>query len=115
MARRTRWLLNIIDRLPTNSSYAEAVAQDDEAARFHLAAGLEPAAPTMRLADWSPEVAELRVIADRLATVANAIVGKDMKFPSLPRPRVAMDRIKYEVAVEKHLYLVARLLPDGEG
>lgn len=112
-ARRIRYLLSIIEQLPAHSHYAEAVADDDEAAEYHLATNpdRQPQKPQMPLTHWSPEVAELRVIAERVATLTSALVGSRVKFHQLPRPENATDRIKYRKAVAQHRGLVAVLLP----
>lgn len=121
-ARRWRFLLNIIDRLPSNSRYAEAVADDDEAAEAFLKSGIEqPTSASMRLSDWSAEVAEMRVIAERMATLVSAIVavngGTPPKFPPLPRPFTASDRVKRRLATEQHRRLVSMMIRSepGEG
>lgn len=114
-ARRIRYLLSIIDQLPSNSHYAAAVANDDAAAEYHLAMNpnREPQKPQMPLTHWTPEVAELRTIAERLATLTSALVGNRVKFQQLPRPEIATDRLKYRQAVAQHQVLVAVLLPPA--
>lgn len=108
--------MDIIDQLPANSRFAEAVAEDDEAAEFHLAdVGMDRAPARVRISEWSPEVAELRNITDRLATVIGAVIGaaggKPPNMPALPRPEVAADRLRVRMARERHRKMVARMIP----
>lgn len=115
--RRFRFLLNIIDQLPAHSRYAEAMSQDDDAAEFLLSQGMPSTAEQSRLADWSPEVVELRRIVDRMGLlISYAAVGSHNKPPKLqapPRPETALQRASRKAAVTKHRELVAALIPDS--
>jgi hypothetical protein len=65
---------------------------------------------------WTPEVAALTLIADRIATVVAAVFKaqghKGVPDPKpLPRPRSAMDRVLIEERERAHKALSARVLP----
>lgn len=72
--------------------------------------------PRMRLSDYSPEVALLSTLNDRIAGVAAAIVAAAGVKPSvpkpMPRPETAVDRRRGEQRVTQHRSLVAALLPS---
>jgi hypothetical protein len=75
--------------------------------------------PSMRIADWSAEVAELRVISERLATLGQLIAASGQlksapKFGNLPRPETAAERVKYRKGLEKHQQLTRILIPKKE-
>jgi hypothetical protein len=107
-----RKVLNLIDRLPSNSHYIAAIANDEE-----LADGAEgeaaPSAPP--LTEWSPVVAALAAVADRLSTLINVQVarggGQTTKIAPYPRPVTAAQRIKERNKLTRHQELVARLIP----
>jgi hypothetical protein len=110
--RRVRLLLNVIDGLPVNSAYVEAIADDDEAAE--QAPKGEPAPP--RLREWSPERSLLTDINERLgeliAVTAAAASGKPVRPPpAYPRPITAAERIARRRRREQHERLVQQLLP----
>lgn len=126
-ARKWRLLLATIDRLPSDTYFAEAVSQDEEHARLiaeHMAAAggdqaSGPSAPPLRV--WSPEVRLLTQIFDAVrrvewATIA-AQAGKKAGDPPPPSPvptsLVAREskRADYRRRLEAHKALTARLLP----
>ena len=109
--------MSIIDQLPGNSRYSEAVADDDEAAETFLAMDITPPAPSIRLADWSPEVAELRRATNRIGELIAAVIaanGGRARLSSLPVPEVATDRVRRRIAHSKHRRLVSVLIPAPE-
>lgn len=117
--RQWRKLLNLIDHLPGHSLYAEAVAQDDEAAERYLdAAGGGAHAYRPRLSDWTPEVAALGQVVDRLANVFGAIVAGNgqppPRLPPFPRPEVAADRAVRRRQLDRHQQNVKAMLPDRQ-
>jgi hypothetical protein len=111
-SRRWRKLLNLIDWLPRNSPYIEAVANDDE-----VAASLvdEPSGSGPRMSEWSPEREATVDAVDRLGNVLQAIVAvAGVKPPSvtrMPRPDTAFDRELRRRRQQRHLDLVAMVLP----
>lgn len=68
------------------------------------------------LSEWSPEVEVLAVVADRLAEVANTIIGVNGGKPSrvqpMPRPVTAIDRARARLRREAADELERRLFPD---
>lgn len=112
-ARRFRFLLNLIDQLPAASRYGEAVAQDDDLAQALLYVEPTPAPPP--LAEWSPLLAEMRVMSERLGIVAQILANGRYKPEPLPRPQTARDRAKRRADQATHARLTAILLPDSEG
>lgn len=124
MWRDRSWqdLLTLIDWLPRNSAYIEAISEDEEIAEQFLkrpenkrARGAAP-----RVSEWSPEVERLTDIVDRLGEVVVAVVasqgGKPPRIRPTPRPRTAIDRLRERKRYEHHKKTVARVLiqqPDG--
>jgi hypothetical protein len=115
--RRWRRLLNIVDRLPSWSHFADALADDEEYARVILAAdasgGSEARAPRVR--DWSPLHDEVTVLVDRvgeLISITAAAHGGKAHIPPRPRPRTAADRLRDARHLAAHEALTRRLLGD---
>lgn len=128
-ARRWRRLLTLIDRLPRNTLYSAAVANDPEhvkllakemAARAAEARKDEDGPTGPSLSDWSPELDMLAHIADKLdrliyTTVQVATNGKSGEKPQPhPRPQTALARELRRAERERrqaaHDQLAARLL-----
>lgn len=117
--RRVRRLLAYIDRLPRNSYYSEAVANDPE--HMHLlleAAGDAPADRRPRMSSWSPEVEATTTVADLLrALIAITVMAnskKGAKKPDAtptPRPGTVLDEVRRERKRRKHEELKRRVLP----
>ena len=111
-SRRWRRLRNLIEGLPRNSAYVEAVAADEE-----LAATLPdaPGEQVERWSEWSPERDTLVVIADRIGQLIAAQVaaagGRPPKVAPLPRPTTASARVRQARRWQQHQRLVAQLLP----
>lgn len=114
-SRRWRRLLSLIDRLPRDSAYVEALSNDEEFAAL-FPADDTPGQPVRRMADWSPAVEMLTVIVDRLGEVVQAIAAlggvKPRKLPRAPRPVTAAERLAARRRREGHQSLVARVLPN---
>lgn len=111
-ARRWRKLLNIIDRLPRDSAYMEAIANDDAIADRIVE--MDAPAPTgPRLSDWSPEVEALYSLVDRVTELihltASAHGAKPSKPKYAPRPVTALDRARQRRKQRRHRELVARV------
>lgn len=117
-SRRWRRLLNIIDRLPRDSAFMEAMADDDELAdRMVRARGRTSEGktkPVRRMSDWSPTVEMLTAILDRLGELVQAVAAlggaKPGKLPRAPYPVTALDRARNRQRVETHTSVVARVL-----
>lgn len=112
--RRWRKLLNLIDHLPRDSAYVEAIANDDAMAD-QLVEQVPETAPGPRLSDWSPEVEALYALVDRVTELIHltaAVNGaKPGRMQPAPRPVTAFDRARIRRRVRKHRDLVARVLP----
>jgi hypothetical protein len=109
-----RRLLNLIDHLPRNSYYVEALADDEELAAMALDQPLDDMPSGPRVSQWSPEADLLAVVADRLAELAATVVASVGGAPGtlrpLARPRTAGDRLRARRRRERHEVLVQRVL-----
>lgn len=129
--RERRWLLllHLLDRLPTYSQFASAVAMDEDhakmvaeaiqAQREREGADAKPAGPA--LTTWTPELAMLTNLLDAVRGVQHAVVavnsskGKTPEPPKpSPRPRTPLEDIlrtlEYQRRKAAHESLVARVL-----
>jgi hypothetical protein len=109
-----RKVLNLVDRLPSGSQYISAIVDDED-----LADAVDAAAQsTPSVSEWSPTVAALAVIADRLATLINVQVarggGKPGQVDPYPRPVTAAQRVRGRRRMERHQRLVSLLLPGDD-
>lgn len=119
--RRRRWrrLLNIIDRLPRDSAYFEALCEDEDLA-VRMAGMPEPKKrqATRRMGEWSPTVEILTAILDRLAELTQAVAAlggaKPRKVPRAPHPVTAVERVRTRNRQRSHESLVARVLPGRQ-
>lgn len=99
---KKRWvhLLALIEGLPTHSRYMEAVYNDEELAEQILDSGQgEPSGeyhPPLSI--WTPELAMLADISDKLsaiqATQVGVAGGKSKNPKPTPRPETAIERAK---------------------
>lgn len=107
-----RKLLVLLQRIPRASAYAEAMSQDEEYAEAVLTqvddADDAPSSPP--LSQWTPEVALLAAVYDRLGELTNATIaaagGKPSPVKPSPRPVTAFDRVSKTLRYQKHLTLV---------
>lgn len=92
-----------------------ALAQDDEAAEEHLAAGDEAPNSGPPLESWSPEVEYLAAVVDRLGEVIQTVIAttpgakKPPRMRPVPRPETALDRARRRRAWARHHELVAEV------
>lgn len=107
-------MLNIIDHLPRNSAYAEAIANDDELADLLVDSPDGDYAPAV--ADWSSELEVLVAMLDRLGDLISAVSvtsgGKPVRVKPWPRPLTAADRAVQRRKHNTYVDLVALVLPD---
>lgn len=95
----------LLERLPSSSHYAEAVALDEELAEER--AGAEqgkkppPGKHTPRISEFNPVVAELTVVSDRLGQLLMAMSGGTAKVEPRPRPVVAAQKIEERARVAR--------------
>lgn len=124
MWRDRRWadLLNLIDWLPRNSAYIEALSDDEEVAEQVLRApeNKRPRGAGPRISEWSLEVEKMTDVIDRLGEVMVAVIasngGKAPRVRPQQRPKTAIDRLRERKRYEHHKKTVARVLiqrPDG--
>ncbi len=117
-SRRWRHLLNIIDQLPRDSAFAEALSNDEGLAEALLKMPQRPGLPTRRMREWSAEVELLSALVDRTAELIQAVAATKGAKPKqvrwMPRPVTAIQRLRARARKAKHNSLVARLLP-GRG
>ncbi len=115
-SRRWRHLLNIIDGLPRNSAYHEALSNDIPLARMLSALPERKGGPIRRMREFSAEVEVLSVCADRLAELIQAVGATKGAKPKairlMPRPVTASQRLAARRRKAKHDSIVARMLPN---
>lgn len=114
-SRRWRRLLNIIDQLPRNSRYVEAMTQDEQLALRMAGLPENPdPGPKRRMSDWSVPVELLTAILNRLGELTQAVAAlggaKPRKVPPAPVPQTALDRVRNRQRFDKHKALAARVL-----
>jgi hypothetical protein len=104
----------MIDQLPRDSRYVEAMAQDEKLAEALADRPKSDKAPTRRMSEWSPQVELLTAILNRLGEVAQAIAAlggaKPKKIPQAPYPVTALDRVRSRKRFQRHNSLAARVL-----
>lgn len=114
-ARRWQKLLDLVDMLPRDTLFSEALANDDELADAYVVDERDRPAATRRVSEFGPVVELLSVIADRQAETINAVIAaagaKPGKVSPMPRPVTAVDRAKRRQQRATHEALVARVLP----
>lgn len=111
-SRRWRLLLNLIDRLPRESHYVEAMLDDEQYAL--LVADMPLSEPERRMREWTPELEALATVADRLVDVIDVLSiangGKASELRRSIRPVTAIERVRNRQRQRKHEALVARVL-----
>ena len=114
--RRVRRLLNLINHLPRNTHFTEAISLDEEHAEAVARAPQEkrePYRPPMHA--WSMEAQMLATVIDRLGALQHILVAVNSKKGAgeppkpYPVPLVALERIRHQVRMQKHQSLVARV------
>lgn len=120
--RRWRELLTLIDWLPRNTAYMEAISNDDEMAEQVLRQpeSQQRGSRRPRISEWSAEMEKLTDLVDRMGEVMQAVVasagGKPPKVHPQPRPKTAVDRLREKKRYEHHRKVVSRVViqnPDG--
>lgn len=120
-SRQWRKLLNLIDWLPRNSAFSEAMSNDEDLAAALLSRPKDERskqARRPRVSEYSPELERLIDVVDRLGEVMAATVaaagGKPPKVRPQPRPETAMDRLREQQRYLKHKRTVSRVLVQQE-
>lgn len=106
-----RKLFNIISLLPSRSRLGIAQANDDEFAERILALRGDDEVTTPPLESFSPEVAAMTNLFDRLGEVAAMlemlVTQREVRpVPPSPRPVTAFDRVRQRLAWDSHTDLV---------
>lgn len=118
--RQWRRLLNLIDHLPRNSHYSEALAADTDLAQTLLDAEMrgeiaEPE-PRVLISEWSPEREAAADIVDwlKLVYAATAVSGggKAPKFEPSLRPVTERQRLRAEADMKVVFDFAARVTPS---
>lgn len=119
--RDRRWALlwTILMQLPAASNVKAALANDDEFALMVLDGRdiddlRQPGKSAVSLAEYTPEVAALYDVIDRLGDVCAGLVGlgggKPKRTKPVPRPKSAFERVAIENRRKQHQSLVSRVL-----
>jgi hypothetical protein len=118
--RRWRFLLTLLMQLPQTSNMKAKLADDEEFARSVLRGRdiddlRQPGKATVSLTEFSPEVAALFDVVDRLGDVCAGLRGlsgaKARPPRPLPRPKTAFDRVAFENRRRAHKALWERVKP----
>lgn len=100
----------LLDRLPLSSALMEARLDDPEVAALVAAQPEKESRRRPALRDFTPEVATLYDICDRLGEVVAAVIAaageKPPKIQPLLRPITGVERARIAVEKQKHLDLV---------
>jgi hypothetical protein len=115
-SRRWRRLLNVIDHLPRNSHYVEAVSLDEQVAERILNMPDDSVSrPRRRMSEYSVVVETLSLLTDRVSELIGTVAAskglKPRKIPPAPRPETATERLRSQRRRVTHRRLVSKLLP----
>lgn len=104
-----RKLALLVEHLPGSSATVEAQLDDPEYAEW--VASLSDGPPRgPKVSEWTPDVAMLTNIYDRLGELIGAVIagagGKPPQNRPLPRPKTEVDRFKERAARARHQSLV---------
>jgi hypothetical protein len=119
-SRQWRRLLNYVDQLPSHSRTYAALVQDEEYAALVLEAQEEAEKAGRVLAGgpsmttWTPEVAALAMVNDKLAVLIEAKKKKPGRITPYARPSTAFQRVKQRKRLQTHERLVAAVLPHKQ-
>jgi len=107
-----RKLRALVRQLPGSSAFVESQMNDPELAAWIAAQpDTEPGGP--RLTEWTPDVARLTDIYDRLGELVGAVIasagGKPPKIRPADRPRTEVDRQRASARRQRHDGLVAEV------
>lgn len=115
--RRRRWrrLLNLIEFLPRDSAYIEALSNDEEIAQQLLDKQIPERPPQRRMSEYSAVVEVLSLVADRIAELIGTVAAsrgiKPRRIQPAPRPVTALERLRKRRRRIRHRSLVSKLLP----
>lgn len=113
-------MLNLIDHLPRNSSYHEALSQDDELAQLAAEQPGQVGSTEHRppLSEWSPEVdllAQLLDVVQLMRAEAWSLAGQKNAptYAPTPRPKTTAERAKDYIERSARQHLIEKLYPEG--
>ena len=116
LVRSRSWakLARLIDRLPSDSHYMAAIAEDDEVAEAWLRANPESgekrrAGVRPKWTDMSAEAQLLMAVVERLDTLSHQVGGIEKPPKPLPRPASALERVRRRMVERSHEALVAEV------
>ncbi len=114
--RRWRKLLSLIDALPRNSHFYQALLDDEQVAASILDAEDDSPGSPRRMAEWSYELEMLTNIFDRqgeqiAVAMAAAGVRKPARPKPAPRPKTGVDRVRARRRENQTRRLAAVLIP----
>ena len=112
--------MNLIDHLPRNSYYQEALTSDPDWAKAIARAKVDRAGGKFYppMSTWSPEISALGDVWDKLEEIRHTLVAVNAKHPPAnkparyPRPVTAIQAAENELRLERHKKLADRLLGD---
>lgn len=106
-------LLRLVEHLPRESHYKAALADDEDLARRYLdQVGDEASTSEPTFEGFDRHLEALYVVVDLLNALCVMTAGNDDKPEPMPRPQPAIDRVRHDVAYERHIDLVRQLLPS---
>lgn len=112
--RRRQWRLlsNLIDHLPRNSHFSEAVLADEQYAEAVIRQGLPE--PKERISEWSPEREALAQVVDALHVLVQTSIaaggGKPSAVTPSRRPETALDAARARDKERRYIELLGRIL-----
>jgi hypothetical protein len=124
-SRRWKKLLELIDRLPRNSQYRQALMNDEEAAEQYLREFERDPEAVGSADDGRPPMAEFTLEAELLLDLVNEVkalrseaismeTGKSPKMRFRKGPMTAIERVRLRLDQEQHNDLVSILAPRDE-
>ena len=107
--------MNLVDHLPRDSAYGDAVANDEELAE--MVGGGDDAAYAPAVGEWSNEVELLAAVYDRVGDlIATTIAVHGEKPPKVkpwPRPLTAADRVQSKRRQAAYEDIKRQVFPEG--
>lgn len=104
-------LSNLIEHLPRNSHFAEAVLNDEDYAEALVSQGVPE--PKERVSEWSPEREALAQITDALHGLTQVAIaaagGKPSDVQPARRPVTALDAARDRAKTRRYEELLARI------
>lgn len=110
-SRQWRLLSNLIDHLPRDSHFAEAVLNDAEYVEAIKARGLPE--PKERISEWSSEREALAQLIDathlQTQTMVAVMGGKPSTVRAVSRPQTALEQVEADDKQRRYEELLAHI------